>query len=72
MSHGVQYLEGPPPVVWLLFDIDNGEYPGKNYVRWFTTLEEARDFCMEQASFPHAARLSRPVKYVFGEPLEWP
>ena len=62
-----------PRTVWICFDIDNGDYPAKNYGRWFETLEEARDYRIEQMSVPHAARLSRPVKYVLADNIEdWP
>lgn len=72
MSSGVQYLQSPPVTVWLLFDIDNGNHPGKNYLRWFTSLTEAQEYRLKQMSIPNAARLSKPVKYELADVLSWP
>jgi len=70
MSAGIREK---PREMWVCFDVDNGNYPDKNYGRWFTALEEARDYRIGQMAVPHAARLSRPVKYVLAEGVEeWP
>jgi hypothetical protein len=70
MSAGI---EQKPRTVWICFDIDNGDYPIKNYGRWFETLEDARDYRIDQMAVPNSARLSQPVKYTIADGIEeWP
>ena len=48
--------------IWLVFDLDNGHAPNKNYVWWFTTRQHARDHIKWQKRKKYSASLSQPVK----------
>lgn len=56
-------LKTSPKVIYLLFDISNGDYPAKNYAWWFSSYREAVAHRNRQNSNPTNARLVGPVKY---------
>jgi hypothetical protein len=49
--------------IWLVFDLDNGHAPHKNYVWWFTTKTLALEHIEWQKKQKHAANLSKPMKF---------
>jgi len=49
-------------VIWLLFDIDNGDSGSKHYVWWFDSRKKARGHKKWQATTKHAAELVGPVR----------
>ena len=52
--------------IWLVFDLDNGHAPHKNYVWWFETKELALEHIKWQKKQKHAASLSEPMKFCRG------
>jgi hypothetical protein len=52
------------PVIWLLFDIDNGDSSSKHYVWWFESRQQAREFKAHHLASPnpHKTELVGPVK----------
>lgn len=60
MSAGI---ERTPSEMWVLFDIDNGDFPAKNYMWWFTSRKKALEHKREQRFHPNAATLIGPFKY---------
>ena len=53
-----------PDRLWLLLDVDNGQFPVKNYTWWFPTRKAAREHLAEQRGNPKYAKLVGPFKYV--------
>jgi hypothetical protein len=53
-----------PKVIWVLFDLDNGHWPHKQYIWWFPTRRAALDYLREHREVPTNAWLSGPYKYL--------
>lgn len=49
--------------IWLVFDLDNGHAPHKNYVWWFTAKDLALKHIGWQKKQADSARLSEPMKF---------
>lgn len=56
-------------VIWVLFDISNGDYPAKNYLWWFYTREAARKHKRAQKKRKNSAALIGPFKYKKESPV---
>lgn len=64
---------GPPKELWFLFDTGNKVTVSTPYMLWFETLEEARDYRMDQMAIPNCGVPSKPVKYLLADAIEdWP
>ena len=74
MSTGVKPLPlGPPRAIWCMFDMHKGTTAPSQYMLWFATLEEARDYRMDQMAIPNCGVPSKPVKYLLADAIEdWP
>lgn len=51
------------PVVWVLFDLANGDKRTHRYAWVFPTVEEAAEHAARQRENPHGAALSTPKRY---------
>lgn len=60
-----RYKSNRPKIMWVLFDIDNGDDgDSKGYTWWFRTRQAAREHKKWQAKQQFCATLVGPFKYV--------
>lgn len=58
------YVPKKGQVIWLLFDLSNGDPQSRQYVWWFRTRQQARDHKWYQESLRFNAKLSAPKRAV--------